>query len=157
MSWTDLIFYCAGTSAILAAGVGLWKVGAAFAVGLRRLARFLADWFGEEPDDEGNTKRPGVLRRLDQIESGQRATREEVAEQAKVLAEQARQLAALGSRVARIEKELHGDGGGTFRDQVEKAPPFDAEGYREQDYREAISYHYYPAYGGVEAPTEQPR
>jgi hypothetical protein len=62
--------------------------------------------------------------------------------------------AGLVDRVDPDAKQLHVD---VTRDQVEKAPPFDAEGYREQDYREAISYHYYPAYGGVEAPTEQPR
>ena len=129
MSWTQVVAYAVGTSALIGVAVGMWKLGAALAIGLRRLARFLADWFGEEPDAEGNTKRPGVLRRLDQIESGQRATREEVAEQAQ-------QLAALGARVARIEKELHPNGGGTFRDRVEAALSHSDEANSQPESRE---------------------
>jgi hypothetical protein len=62
--------------------------------------------------------------------------------------------AGLVGRVDDDSKTLHVD---VTRDQVEAAPAFDADGYQEQDYREAIAFHYFPAYGGVEAPTEQPR
>jgi hypothetical protein len=62
--------------------------------------------------------------------------------------------AGLVDRVDEDSKTLHVD---VAREQVEAAPSFDADGYQEQDYREALSFHYFPAYGGQEAPTEQPR
>lgn len=62
--------------------------------------------------------------------------------------------AGLIGRVDEGAKELYAE---VTRQTVEAAPQFDADGYQEQDYREAISYHYYPSYGGVEAPTEQTR
>jgi hypothetical protein len=60
--------------------------------------------------------------------------------------------AGLVDQVDEEPKTLHVD---VTRDQVEAAPPFDPDGYMEQDYREAVSFHYYPAYGGAEAATKQ--
>lgn len=104
MGWAELVGLCIGTAAILGAGYGLGRLLRDLMRGMRRLSRMLDDWLGE-PEHPGipGTGRPGVLARLSTIEEGQRATREE-------MAEQGRQLALLSTRVARIEKESQTNG-----------------------------------------------
>lgn len=79
-----------GLGAIVA---GAWKT-------VRKLGRFLDDWFGEPGQ-------PGVMARLASLETGQ--------------ATLADGQAALQGEVAEIKAELHPDSGRTFRDAVDRA------------------------------------
>lgn len=120
MSFPEIVLFAAGTATLLAAGTGLAKLARALWRGAQRVSQLMDDWHGE-PARPGVDPRPGVLERLGAIEDGQREAKTEAAQQRELLAQQGELLANLTSRVRAMEKELHPNGGGTFRDRVDRA------------------------------------
>lgn len=121
IAWQQLVTVCLGVAAVLGAGTGIGRLALALWRGGRRLSRMLDEWLGD-PGHPGipGSGRPSVLERLAAIEEGQRLSRRVQDEHGQRLAAieeglratrsevaaQDRQLAELGTRVARMEQEL---------------------------------------------------
>lgn len=82
----------------LAAVVGIAKAGVPIVRFIRRIGHFVDDWIGE-PARDGIPARPGVMARLENIESD---------------------AAATNQRVGRIEHELKPNGGSSLRDALDR-------------------------------------
>jgi hypothetical protein len=87
-------------SAILAAGVGLVRVGTWLSRLLRKVGHLADDLIGEPPRPGAPEGRPGVLARLDRIE------------------EHLSRLDGFEARLAEVEAQLRPNGGNSIRDQV---------------------------------------
>ncbi len=101
-----------GITVILAAIAAVWKSVTWVHGRMRKIFRLVDDLAGEEPRP-GFPGRPGLLTRVSSIETLQRAHGERL-ERGDSGFDEVRE------RLQRIEAELHPNGGGSLRDQVDR-------------------------------------
>ncbi|MFM9590686.1 hypothetical protein ACKI16_29290 [Streptomyces scabiei] len=92
------LFWGSAVSLVLAVGTGAWRI-VRFLVRLgKRVEQYLTDWYGE-PERPGVPARPGVLVRLQGVESD---------------------LTGINARLTRLEHEMQPNSGTSLRDAVDR-------------------------------------